>query len=42
MKELGVSKVYYSTDNGDIVKEKVANMKSLHDSLGTLLIKEKR
>jgi hypothetical protein len=39
MKEAGVSKVYYSTEKGDIVKERVADMKSIHDSVGTRLIK---
>lgn len=33
MKTLGIRKVYYSDDNGDIIYEKISNMQSEHISM---------
>jgi hypothetical protein len=37
MKENGINKVYYSTDNGEIECMKVNEMKPEHISFGTIL-----
>ena len=34
MKKLGINKIYYSTDDNDIMCEKIKYIKSEHESLG--------
>lgn len=42
MKAFGVKWVYYSSETGDMVKERISTMTTYHDSLSIKIYKEKK